>query len=234
MTPPRRLAPRLTADTAPGVDESLGSTAETFAGRMQRRLKEQELKDLESRKSVQARHTLMLQAMTTIRKALVGTSRINLGERFSFDLEVNDWEGWPRVELNLVDACAPTRIEHALIITANDRKNLGTVQISTKSGETLARLHLEQQSEMEKLPLVLKKAVRHFLDLISGYILNPPSAQELLEEQSKSLGSTDFDCLDKELGEADLFHEDAPIGDRNTVDNLEDLAPLESLGSPLK
>ena len=234
MTPPRRLAPTMIDDSALSVGESLGSTAETFAGRMQRRLKEQEQKELEARKSVQARHTLMLQAMTTIRKALVGTSRIDLGSRFSFDLEVNDWEGWPRVELNLIDACAPSRIDHALIITANDRKNLGTVQISTKSGETLARLQLEHQAELEKLPLVLKKAVRHFLDLISGYILNPPSAQELLEVQAKSLGSTDFDCIDRELGGQDLFHEEAPVGDRNTVESLDDIAPLESLGAPLK
>lgn len=229
MTPPRRLAPSIVDDSAPSAPGTLGATAETFAGRMQRRLKEQELKDSETRKAVQARHVLMLQAMTTIRKALVSTSRIHLGERFSFDLEVNDWEGWPRVELNLMDALAPTRIEHALIITANDRKNLGTIQISTKSGETLARLQLEQAGEIDKLPLILKKAVRHFLDLISGYILNPPSAQELLEEQSKSLGTTDFDCVDRELAATDLFHEDAPIRDGNTVDSINDLAPIEPL-----
>lgn len=229
MTPPRRLAPRIADESALSAPGSLGATAETFAGRMQRRLKEQEQKESESRKAVQARHVLMLQAMTTIRKALVSTSRIHLGERFSFDLEVNDWEGWPRVELNLIDNLAPLRIEHALIITANDRKNLGTVQISTKSGETLARLQLEQQSELEKLPLVLKKAVRHFLDLISGYILNPPSPQELLEQQAKSLGSTDFDCVDRELAGTDLFHEEAPVRDRNTVDSIDDLAPLDPL-----
>jgi hypothetical protein len=225
MTPPQRI-PKQLADDSSNANPSLGATAENFANRMQRRLKEQELKETESKKALQARHVLMLQAMTTIRKALVSTSRIQLGSRFSFDLEVNDWEGWPRVELNLIDSLAPQRIEHALIITANDRKNLGTVQISTKGGEPLARLHLEQPSEMEKLPLILKKAVRHFLDLVGAYVLNPPSAQEVLEVQTKSLGASDFDCISHNLQDKDLFQEDAPIGDANTVDSFENISNL--------
>ncbi len=227
MTPPRRL-PKLSLEEAtPELQGSLGATADTFASRMQRRLKEQEVKEQHSRQALDARHALMLQAMTTIRKALVSTSRINLGERFSFELDVNDWEGWPRVELNLVDGCSPEDSIHALIITANDRKNLGTVHIGTKSGESLARLHLEQPQELEKLPLLLKKAVRHFLDIVAAYVLNPPSPQELLSEQSKSLGSSDFDTVDRALESQDLFREEVAKGDGNTVESVGEISPLQ-------
>lgn len=227
MTPPRRLPNLSLEEASPELQGSLGATADTFASRMQRRLKEQEAKVEQSRQALEARHNLMLQAMTTIRKALISTSRINLGERFSFVLDVNDWEGWPRVELNLVDGCAPDLVPHALIITANDRKNLGTVHIGTKSGESLARLQLEQPQEIEKLPLLLKKAVRHFLDIVAGYVLNPPSPQELLSEQAKSLGSSDFDCLDQSLESEDLFREEEQKSDHNTVDSVDDVSPLQ-------
>lgn len=227
MTPPRRQPKLSLEEAAPALQGSLGVTADTFATRMQRRLKEQEAKEVVSRQALEARHALMLQAMTTIRKALIGTSRINLGERFSFELDVNDWEGWPRVELNLLDGCSPDNIIHALVITANDRKGLGTVQISTKSGETLARLHLEQPQELDKLPLILKKAVRHFLDIVAAYVLNPPSPEELLSEQSKSLGTTDFDYIDRRLQTEDLFHEEGATHNENTVESIKEISPLQ-------
>lgn len=234
MTPPRRRPELSLDDSDPALQGSLGATAETFASRMQRRLKEQEAKEVESKKALSARHALMLQAMTTIRKALGSTARINLGERFSFDLAVSDWEGWPRVELNLIDGCAPTRIDHALVITANDRKNLGTVQISTKDGEALARLHLEAPGELEKLPLLLKKAVRHFLDTVAAYVLHPPSPQELIEQQAKSISITDFDVIDRQLQGEDLFGEENPTQSSNTVESVESLQPLGSIPFPSK
>lgn len=234
MTPPRRLPELSLDDSTPELNGAIGATAETFAGRMQRRLKEQELRDQQVKQAVQGRHALMLQAMTTIRKALGSSARINLGERFHFSLDVSDWEGWPRVELNLIDGCDPQRVSHALIITANDRKHLGTVQIGMKSGEVLARLHLSQPREIEKLPLLLKKSVRHFLDLVGAYVLNPPAPEEMLETQSQSLGATDFDVLDRKLQNENLFAEDDVIQSGNTVDSLSDVNPLDDTVLPLK
>lgn len=200
---------------------------------MQRRIKEQEAKQSESKKANESRRTLMLQAMTTVRKALSATARISMGDRFSFAIEVGDWEGWPRVDLNLVDSLAPERCEHALIITAYDRKGAGTIQLNLRSGEVLARLHVDDPIELEKLPLILKKTVREFLDIVAEYVLNPKSAEDLVEVQSKPINHAIFDTDEQsdptqnELGTEDLFGQELPERNDNRVDAAPEVRPLE-------
>jgi hypothetical protein len=200
---------------------------------MQRRIKEQETKHTENKKADEFRRNLILQAMTTVRKALAATARISMGSRFSFAIEVGDWEGWPRVDLNLVDSLAPERCEHALVITAYDRKGAGTIQLNLRSGEILARLHVDQPTELEKLPLILKKTVREFLDIVAEYVLNPKSADEMVEVQSKPLNHTIFDTdeqadsVQNELGAEDLFGQELPERNDNRVDAVPEVRPLE-------
>jgi hypothetical protein len=228
MTPPR---PAMRPISPPAG--TLECTAEVFASRMQRRIKEQEAKQTESKKADESRRTLLLQAMTTVRKALAATARISMGDRFSFALEVGDWEGWPRVDLLLIDALAPGRSEHALIITAYDRKGTGTIQMSLRNGEALARLHVDDPAELEKLPLLLKKTVREFLDIVAEYVLNPKSPEELLEVQSKPLDHALLDDSGEVSGELDrlskedLFGQEFPEQDKNRVDLAPEVRPLE-------
>lgn len=231
MTPPRPLIqPDIKADEQP---DSLGITAEVFASRMQRRLKENEAKQSANKQAGEARQSLLLSAMTTVRKALSATARISLGSRFTFDLLVSDWEGWPRIELALVDEIAPQRVDYSLIITAYDRKGIGTLQMSLHSGEVLARLHLDPPNEIEKLPLLLKKAVREFLDKVAEYVLNPKSPEELLEVQTKPIHEATFDeaseqaAIDKKLQAQELFGQEEKAPNGNIVDQVQELRPLE-------
>lgn len=198
----------LTADAA-GQTISLGSTLGNFATRMKRKLRERENRDEESQRDTECRHSRMLQALNIIRRALQETGQIQLGDRFELGFEVSDWEGWPRLSLNLLDRLIPDRIDYALLVTAHDRKALGTVELRMKSGQLLGQVHLQSESELERIPVVLKRAVRSFLDAVAEYVLNPAAptestriASDLLDEQEM------LDEHAEQLSTQDLFSED--------------------------
>ncbi|MDC0358011.1 hypothetical protein OAO01_04275 [Oligoflexia bacterium] len=211
---------------------SMDSTVSTFSNRLQRKLKEQEVQDDVSQRDAEARHAKMLQAMNTIRKALQDTCKIRLGDRFHFHLEVDDWEGWPRVILNLVDAFAPEQADYGLTVTANDRHSLGTILISRRTGEVLGKIHLCNPSELTRLPLLLKKTVRKFLDVVAEYVLNPVDPEDLLESQTKSVESDHLDEIDHTLQKTNLFaDEDTDLNRENIISTLQESQPLDALPS---
>lgn len=215
---------------------SLESTVDLFSNRIARKLKEKDAKEVESEREAEVRQALMLESMTTIRKALQETLRINLGNRFSLDIEIDDLNGWPRVQLLLTDSLAPEQIDYGIVVSANDRKELGTIEIKLLTGETLGKVHLCDQGEFEKLALILKRAVREFLDIIAAYILNPKRPEELLATQSRALEDPEADVISNKLAGEDVFTEEInPQANIVTADaqdagqNDEELKELDSL-----
>ncbi len=196
---------------------SVGTTVEAFADRMKRKLKEQETLADQSRKASDARHALILQSLTTIRKALQETAKITLGDRFSFELDISDWEGWPRLDLNLIDSTNPEIINHALIVTAHDRNELGLIQLNLKSGECIGRVMLKDPEEFEKLPIVLKRAIRKYLDTVTPYILNPAPEKENAEKKAAQPSATTVEdvATNKALQTVDFF-----VDDQDGQDNI--------------
>lgn len=214
-------------------DEVLGSTVENFASRIRRKLKEQEEQQSISSRAAAERQAAMLRAMTAVRKALTEASKISLGNRFSLSLDVSDWEGWPRLELRLVDAMAPDLASQALIASTNDRNELGTVQLQLRSGEIIGRVHLRDAEEFNKLPLLLKKCMRQFLDLVAHSVLNPQRPEESLEYQTKAIQEDEPAEPQTDLSSENLFTEDQPYnGGDNRAQIVEDepamLIPLQS------
>lgn len=205
------------ADNSAVEDISLGDTVLSFQNRLQRKLKAQEkAQDVSDRKRDE-RHKLMLKAMTTIRRAMQDTCKIRLGERFSFELEVSDWQGWPQVELTLIDSVAPTRKDYGLIVSANDRNDLGTIVMTMRPNEVVGKVHLCDAEEFNKLPLLLKRTVRGFLDLIGEYVLNPKKPEELLEVQTQKIEDEQLDEINAALTGVDVFSEDHGPVDDNIV-----------------
>ena len=198
--------------------EELGATVENFASRLKRQLKEQEVANSESAKAAQARQALLLKAMTGVRKALQETARISLGDRFFFELDISDWEGWPRLELQLLDKAAPGLVSHALIATATDRNEQGILQLATRGGTPLAVINLKDETEFSRLPLVLKKSLRTFLDTVSNAVLNPADPAETLAAQTKMLEGTEEQEAGVDLQGEDLFTEESYAGDGNQVE----------------
>lgn len=217
--------------------DSLGSTVGNFANRIARKLREQEVLEDHSQKVTEQRQGRVLQAIATIRKVLNETRKIKLGKRFFLDLRVDDWEGWPRIELNLIDNKMPERIDYGLLVSANDRRERGTVRIALRSGQLLGHFELAEPEEMKRIPLVLKKSVRSFLDAVAEYVLNPVKPSETIEEQTKNLDAEKNeappDVHARQLAKENLFSEDI-YSDENRVSlNPNEANPLEALNLEL-
>jgi hypothetical protein len=202
-----------------GSGSTLESVVDTFANRMQRRLRERAARQDNSQKETELRHNRILQAMNMIRKALQETCKISLGNRFTLELEIDDWEGWPRLELALVDSLIPEQRDYALVVSANDRKKNGAVRINLKSGELIGRFELSDPNELNRIPLVLKKSVRSYLDEIAEHVLNPVDPEETLQVQTRqiSLEEETPDPHAARLKHADLFMEGFDNADENLV-----------------
>jgi hypothetical protein len=233
-----------------GGDLSLGNTVDVFESRLQRKLKKQEIVQDSSRKEAEVRHARMLQAMTTIRKAIQDTCKIKLGDRFYFQVDVLDFEGWPKVELLLVDSVAPSRRDFGLAIGAHDRNESGTVYFATLNSRLLGSVELCDEDEFSKIPLLLKKTVRTFLDTVAEYVLNPPEPHELVEVQTQAINmDEELDEVKEELSGVDVFSDelnahnqnligadDTPIQEINSdvgqIDSIDDGNRLDEVESP--
>ena len=218
-------------EKTPGIDSTVGS----FASRIRKQLQEQAEQSVESERATKTRHSLMMQAMTNIRRALSEACRIELGERFSFKLETGDWEGWPRVELRLVDSVSPKSLDHALVVTATDRRESGSIIIDTKDGKRLGHVGLLNPDEFPRVQVVLKRALRDFLDTVGAYILNPKKPSEMIEHQTKPIETGSFDVIGAKLENEELFSdEDNYSPNQNTVDLDDDGAPIADIAASNK
>jgi hypothetical protein len=210
------------------LDSTLVSTVDGFAARLRRRLDEQAEHQSRSARESSERHALMLRAMSSIRKALQEAAKLGLGDRFRFRLNVTDWEGWPKLELQLVDVLTSSDDLQGLVVHAHDRNESGTVQISLRSGEVLARVRLQTASEFEKLPVLLKRSVRHFLDIVMSNVLAPKPADELLGVPLALSAEEPIDPLSHALQNESVFaDQDAGRGSDNVVDLYTEIRPLE-------
>lgn len=208
------------------ASREVGRTVGVFNTRMQRKLKERELQDQVANRAAEQRHQRMLQALTVIRKALTEAAKMSFNDRFALALRTSDWEGWPRIDLVLVDSLAPNDSHNSLTVTAHDRNRSGTVQLVTKGGECLTRLFMGEEDALGKLPLALKSSIRRFLDQLSNYVLNPPDPDQILEVQAKNISPGDENvAVDTKLSKEEFFTEDAYAGDDLVTDV--DIVPID-------
>lgn len=214
---------------------NLGSTVENFANRLARKMREKDAEASVSERAAEKRRTLILAAMANVRKALQETSRIQMGDRFSLNLKTDDWEGWPRVQLALTDKLDPKNSRFTFLILAHDRHDSGSIEFSIQRynapGLMLGKVELSRADEFSKLPLLLKRGVREFLELVEQYVLNPQKPEELLEVQARPVEEEDgeADLVNQRLKSADVFSDDSNV-DQNLVEAVTELKPLGNVG----
>ncbi len=196
----------------------LGSTVGSFADRISKGLQEQEAIVSKESRQRSLRHNLMLKAMNMVRKGLQETCKIKMGERFGFELEVSDWEGWPRVDLRLVDHNAPERDCLCLVVTANDNKSEGNIVFGLISGTELASLKLSNLDEFAKLPTIMKRTLRYFLDMVGNFVLNPVP-DEMVEAAADPISEEQFDELTEKLKRENVFIEEQYAKRENSVED---------------
>jgi hypothetical protein len=111
------------------------------------------------------------------------------------------------------------------VITANDLKDQGTIRLSMGSSQVFASVHLADPKELERIPVVLKKCVREYLDAVAVYILNPAKPEE--ELRSINLHE-EVDEVGEALKNQDVFTEES-ISDSNRADVVSDTGPFVKL-----
>lgn len=215
-------------------DGELGTTVGNFASRIRRKLKEQEAQQHQSNLAASERQAMVLKAMTAVRKALQDAAKISLGERFRFTLEISDWEGWPKLELRLIDSLSPDLQIKSLIATANDRNELGLIQLHLITGEILGSVQLKDANEFARLPLIMKKALRTFLDMVAHSVLHPTARQDSLEAQTAPLEDVDQQSGAELCGENVFIDEDFRKGENQVEIDAQPLGSLFDFAIPLK
>ena len=198
---------------------------DTFTSRLSRKMREKEEQEGATKRAREKRRQTMMRAMKSIRKALQEATRIELGDRFTLVLEIDDWEGWPRVQLNLVDSACPGNIDYGLIVTAHDRTDQGLINLALREGRVLDRLYMTDDRDVKRLPLVLKSTVRDFLDMVTQYILDPVDPSELLDEQTKAIEMSQEEIEAEKVAEhllgEDLFTEEEQASNNNILNDQE-------------
>lgn len=204
------------SNTAVSTNKAVGDTVENFSERMRRKLRDQQLAAAQHARVMAARHATLLHAINLVRKAIGEATKVDLGKRFSLDFDVSDWEGWPRLELSLVDRTG-IDCELALVISANCRQDSNLLIFGLRTETVLARVDANTESDIASIPPTVKKVLRHFLDLVSERVLCPdpvtaagcrkqpsPRASDVVLDDvitENHLARTDFDLDETQANE---------------------------------
>ncbi|MDD2943384.1 MAG: hypothetical protein PHC51_10520 [bacterium] len=163
----------------------LSTTADVFSTRIQRRKKEHAEQEDAKQQQDHERHAQMLDVMSSIRRSLQDIVHINLGQSFFFNLNVDDFEGWPRLTVQLRSAMRDPGDLPVLQISAHDRHSLGTIQIFDSANQIQNRLSIEEPGAGKKLPSLLRKMCREYLDRVTELIL------QLEKKEQQALAALD-------------------------------------------
>ena len=215
----------------------LSVTTNAFRTRIKRKQKEQqEAQDIASQEAYQ-RHALMLHSMMHLRSSLRDLEEIDLGDRFFLKLSGDDWLGWPRIQVSLKDIQHPEKDYPEFSVLSHDRNSSGTIEIHYHPNEQPEKLLLQDKKSSEKLPNVLRKCVRTFLDHIGEIVLQQEhqgndvddtdnyiaeKSIDHFEEESHDLLEIDNSALFEEERELDMF-ETLPSIEDDDIDTLPDL-----------
>lgn len=216
-----------------GAESDLAATAKAFNTRIRERKKAQEQALDEAEKAAHLRHGTMIKALVRIRKSLREVIRIDLGERFSFFLQADDWQGWPRLAIRLEDKDLPEEEYPSLIVTAHDRQAKGMIEILYDQNLAPSQISLLREQDLQRLPKMLRKCVRTYLDTIADIVLEAESQVEdtttndfLANKDSKAFEETKRAPEVDESLQVNLFEEDYG-GD----DILESLPKVDDVGT---
>lgn len=212
----------------------LSSTAKAFNTRIARKKREQEEADGQKEKVARARHGLMIKGLVSIRKSLRELTRINLGERFHFSYFADDHNGWPRLIVRLVDTELPTTEYPELCVTAHDRQEAGAIEIIYDGTRKPERISLAREGDFRRFPVLLRKCVRTYLDLVGDIVLEAerdPGREDDKFIESKALDEfkEGGDGRPQDMLSGDLFEED--FGGGNFLESLPSLDDVEALPS---
>jgi hypothetical protein len=91
-----------------------------------------------------------------------------------------------------------------------------------RSGEILGTVHLRDENEYSRLPLLLKKGLRTFLDVVSNAVLNPTNLADTIAGQTRALEGTEEEIPGQSLRDEDVFSEELYTPDSNRAEIIDE------------
>ncbi|MCC6932819.1 MAG: hypothetical protein IT292_06155 [Deltaproteobacteria bacterium] len=214
---------------------NLKTTADAFSTLISAKIKEQELKVGEAEQALQERHLNLLKSVMHIRRSLSDICRIDLGKRFDFELLKDDWQGWPRVRVKLIDKEQKNDELPYLQVTAHDRGGQGTIEIFYLTLQKPYAVSVADANDFSHLPQMLKRAVRGFLDLVTETIIKISSLNNTADEDQRNLAKKNLSNFEEQkinLHEETLFVKDVEL--EQMLDSLPALDEVSVLTSKQK
>ncbi len=222
-------ADRRSSSSVPDTD--LRATLGAFSTRIQKKKQAQVQAETEAEQLARRRHATMLEALMNIRRSLVDVARIGLGDRFHFSLDTDDWQGWPRLTIKLVDSIDPQAEYPYFQVIGHDRNNSGTIEIICGDSQKPMRLTLAEAPNVKKVPLFLKKCARTYLDIVGDIVLEEEREAEHDDGVIVASNVGGFETAKKsEDGPeitGDLFEEN--LFEKDFLERLPDSTDVESL-----
>lgn len=218
---------------------NLAATFGAFNISIQQKKKVQDALEEAAIQATRQRHSLLLEAMTNIRRSLNDITQVNLGRRFTLALDVDDWQGWPRILISLMDSRDPHGDYPYFEVTANDRNAKGSIEIVFGNPQRPQCVSVTDPIEVRRLPTTLKRCTRVYLDLIGEVVLGAERATEQQEvfakQQISRLKESEPPTITELSG--DLFSDDYQPSDLleqlpqiETLEMLPDFASSEGTG----
>ncbi len=219
--------------SAPKAD--ISKTAKAFNTRIQRKTREKKEAVGVAEKAAQNRQTVMLQSMMQIRKSMREVTRIDLGDRFMFQFVADDSGGWPRLSIKLKDREYINEDYPGFAVICHDRQAKAEIEITYHPLEKPERIHLVEETQVKRLPLILRKCVRVYLDMVADIVLEavgkPTDTED--EELMRQRNSDSFNEKSKQEEHphslsADLYEDD--FGNDEILETLPSLGDVEDIG----
>ena len=210
----------------------LKSTADAFSTLISAKMKEQEIKVGEAEQALQERHMKMLRSLMEIRRSLSDICRIDLGKRFNFNILKDDWQGWPRITVKLIDLLQPNDDLPYFQVTAHDRGSQGMIEVFYLSLQKPYTVSAVDENDWAHLPQILKRAVRGFLDLVTETIIKISSQNEASDEDQKNLATKNLNNFEEQninLHDEGLFVKDHDLDEIfEALPTLDEVSKLPS------
>lgn len=188
--------------------------ASSFQAKIRKRLEQQSSSNAETQQKANDNRYQALQVMNSIRRAFNEIVGIDLGQRFCLELDIGDLNGWPRIDLCLIDTDFPDQPAERMIACVQNRSQDLFVELRSSGGKVSSTIDFNDQRR--DLGLLVKKCIRLFLDEIETHILNPRATSitplETEEEHTEQSGAT------AKLKETELFNEETSVGDANLLE----------------
>ncbi len=208
-------------------DTDLSSTVGAFRTRFEKKRHERQVQDDISEKSQSIRHQRMMRALVSIRRSLIDVTRIDLGQRYKFLLKADDKNGWPRICICLIDSITSEPNYPCFQVTAHDRQERGIIEITYNHEQKPEIISLAEQSGLNKVPSILKKTTRKYLDQVAEIVLKS-NKSSMEKEENKSIIPKDHSDFE-EYDQLNDIEENLFITNDNNTDFLETLPEIDSL-----